>query len=659
MLMEVSGRNMKSLDGFYNELRQKYPNTFSLAPELGTGNREIHKLPQLECTTPLLSRLNLPNGISPQRVPPDSLVCKVQILKTQHGQNKKSEMPQHTVIIQDKAVPVPAVSRRDHLAPENGITFRLPSLRAQVEQNKAELRNRLNTLKEGDGPLQTGQNGSATARLTSQGKNTQNYSSSENIFSSHTSRSPTKPDVLGTIMKELLPSKPGRLTNQVSLNSREQPHRNGPSGCVSDSDSGVSACSPIKVFRPKLRSPQTPPAPSDIKRNFTFKSQAAYGPVKANHAVIPGQQVPPMKLSESTDLSQSIKSSSINFGDRIKPRPPTARVRFEDESEQEAESRYQERFVIKMKEAEKFDKKSLSSTSTPSMDSNRRSMNSLSCHSTLSMDSSRRSLTSPTPPSPSQSDRAQTGTQPTTGHPYRRQPFPPSVAKKVLIDVPRSGQPHRYTLYNESSRGEKLNNQVLPRSSKELASHPGVSRNFATNNREFRSKEQSMSEKKESDKVEQGNPPVRAKVGETGEGVDISIYSRVKKSLHVTRKVMSQSEKSDLLNIDIQFVSELETSQSLQLLPRGRGQEKVALDRNSHSGSSSPVPLKEFLQGEGAPTSSKRSKKTEEPTSAGPPMNRMLKAPLLPMRMMHSFLKKGRAKNYMVPVPPSPRQMQR
>ncbi|XP_031747884.1 uncharacterized protein LOC100488736 isoform X2 [Xenopus tropicalis] len=632
---------MKSLDGFYNELRQKYPNTFNMAPDLGKENREIHKLPQLEGTK-LLQRLNFPNSISLQRVPPDSLVCKVQILKNQHGQTKKSEMPQHMVIIQDKAIPMPTLAKWDYSAPENGIAFRLPSLRAQVEQNQAELRSRLNTLKEGD-DMKSSRYGSATAGGTSKVKSTQNHSySSESL--SNTGLSFIKPDALGTIMKELLPSKPGRLTNEVSLNN--------PSGCVFDSDSGVSACSPVKVFRPKLRSPQTPPAPSDIKRKFMVKFQAAHGPVKANHTVVAGRQVQPKKLLERSDLSESIKSSSINFRDKTKPhRPPTGRIRFEDESEQEAESRYQERFFLKMKEAEKVDIKSLSSTSTLSMESNRMSRNSLSDLSAQSMDIIRRSHTSPMPPSELQRDR------PSTGHLYRRQPFPPSVAKKVLIDIPRSGQLHRHSLYNEKSQGEKPNIQVLSKTSKELSSQHGASRTFATNNMAFKPKE--LCEKKEGAKVEQGNEPLGAQDGAAAEGVDISYHSTIKKSLHVTKKVGGQSEKSELLNIDIQFVSELETNQSLQLLPRSHGQEKVSLDRKSPSGISNTIPPKEFSRGEDALTSSKRSKKTEEPPSAGPPANRILKAPLLPMRMMHTFLKKGRAKNYMVPVPPSPRQTHR
>ncbi|KAM4696064.1 uncharacterized protein WCC33_014792 [Rhinophrynus dorsalis] len=698
MLMnEVSSGNVKGLDEFYNELRRKYPNTFTLASDLGKRDRVVQRLPRLESTSPAPFGClpKPPTGLSPQRWAPDSFLYKVQVQKTR-GQQQEPEPSQRgggSVIIQDKTISVPAYSKRDHLGAQNLISFRLPSLRTQVEHNKAELKSRLNTPKDGDNESKGEHHTKSGLNSVGQSINTQ--SSNKNISSrespqGHTKHSLAKPDPLGTIMKELLPNKPGRLINDLPKKSRDHQNKNG--GYISDSDSGVSVCAPIKIFRPKLRSPQGPPAPSDIIKKFSVKPKTTHGPMRADHTVIPEMLTQSMDELESINKNESKKTSSIIFNEKPQPRLATTRVRFEDESAQEAESRHQERCLLKRKDIQTSDLNSLSSSSTQSLEGNKQPG----------------SVHVSSPPN----EKLWTTNQQMSTLPYRRQPFPPSVAKKVLIDIPRSGQPNRRTVHKEMSEAGKnliSKQQLPPRYSNEATSLDGISMSFTSTDEGWRGHDQRVTEKKEDKtKVQQKASPIESKEkgiiedhsnvtikrmewGGSGssitsesqestsnhssnqsldeqpvprkllKGAEKSFYSKMKKNLNVRMRrgsetrTLNASNESEKREQNSQHAFETESRPSLNISLRLDGQEKLALDRKSHTdGSTSFIPAKTIIPDERVPSTGGYNKKMDIVPSAKtqatdpPPTLKVTLAPFLRMRMMQAFLKKGRAKNYMI-----------
>ncbi|MEE6505552.1 hypothetical protein FKM82_005557 [Ascaphus truei] len=740
----ISGSNVKGLDGFYTELRRKYPNTFILATDQGKGSSLAQKLPRLEpraSPSPFgIQSASPSNTRSPQRWTPDSFLHKVQVQKAQRGQRQQVETPRcsgGTVIIQDKAISVPSWDRRDYHGAQSRLSFRLPSLRTQVEQNQAALKNRLNTPKEGDHEPRCNQN--TSVRLSSNAKTTESWSSSESVSARASPHgqinvSAVKPDLLGTIMKELLPNKPGRLMNDLPKNSRDPLYKNG--GCISDSDSGISVCTPMRVFRPKSRSPNRPPAPSEIIKKFSSKPKAANGPLKADHTVVTEWRIQAVNVAESYDKDSSSKKRAINLTEKPQQRLPTPRVRFEDESEQEAESRYHERCILGKTDTVKSDLHSALGRPTQSLESIQKP------------DSSHQ------PSLPSQCEKAQAAGQQTVVLPYRRQPFPPSVAKKVLIDIPRSGHSNRATAYGETVPAwRSMNNkQIAPRLRKETASLDGITMSFPGSSVEWKRQEQSAAGRAgEEDAghgrfshmenidggITEGSSTVtlrRTEWGSTGssisdgshegstgqihpvkldgqsvggqpskhlqkgelvsfaalqtycrlmwisickltaeedclsrslriQGGEISLYSRVKRSLHVNmrRGGRSQSESSDLLEVTPQHASELQTDQLLHLSLSVDGKEKVALDRKSPlGGTASSTLVRAVLTNEGAPADvSRRSQQMDLTSCVGKPAAATLapyKSPFLPKMMMQKLLKRGRDKKYLVRDPSPPPQ---
>lgn len=217
--MDVSSTSNKNLEGFYNELRRKYPNTFTVATDLGKGDGSVQKLPRLEKTPSPAPHGILPSHFKsgPQRWTPDSFLSKVKVQKSQNEQKQEVEpFPWNggTLIIRDKAKPVPLLNKREYFAAQNQSSFRLPNLRTQVEQNKAELQNRLNATRKVYNEAKINQ--SPTITLSRNQKAAEVRSSNESLSTGDGSVAPSsvpgpKSDPLGTIMKELLPSKPGRL----------------------------------------------------------------------------------------------------------------------------------------------------------------------------------------------------------------------------------------------------------------------------------------------------------------------------------------------------------------------------------------------------------------------------------------------------------------
>lgn len=232
--MDVSNTSNKSLDGFYNDLRRKYPNTFTVATELGKGDGSVHKLPRLDRTPSPAPQGILPSPFNsgPQRWTPDSFLSKVKLQKFQNEQKQEVEtFPGNAgaVIVRDKTKLVPIWNKREYLAAQNQASFHLPNLHTQVQQNKAELQNRLNVSRKVNNEVKNIQ--SPTVILSKKQKPAEIRSSNESISTGDRSVAPAnvskpKPDALGTIMKELLPSKPGKLMTDQPKNN-DFLYRNG------------------------------------------------------------------------------------------------------------------------------------------------------------------------------------------------------------------------------------------------------------------------------------------------------------------------------------------------------------------------------------------------------------------------------------------------
>ncbi|XP_063288373.1 uncharacterized protein LOC134572961 [Pelobates fuscus] len=663
MLTDVSGNNIKGLDGFYNELRRKYPNTFNLATDLGKGDKAIQRLPQLDNAgshTSVGVPPKFPNPLPPQRWSPDSFLYKVQSQKTKFGQRQEEETSHSnglSVIIQDKTVSVPSWRRRDYVGIHSQGSFRLPSLRSQVEQNKVELKSRLNTTKSENEPKSDHQstssrlNGIAKAESSVSTKNI----SDKDILQSQPRPSPVKSDPLGTIMKELLPNKPGRIINDQPRTNRNTYHNNV--GSMSDSDSGKSACAPLKIFRPKSRSPHGPPASSDIIKKFSAKPKSTHGPVRANHGVTSETQVltakcvkemEPGNILEKIYLGESRKSESVRSKENIQPKLAAPRVRFEDESEQEAETRYKERCLLEKKEPSRNEMKDVESYPMYVQERVKKA------------DFSQ--ITSRSP----QYEKQQIMGNQTVNVPYRRQPFPPSVAKKVLIDIPTSGHPIKRSLRVEVSPPGKsmMDKPMSPRSHKETASLEGITMCFSSTDGQWKGQEEMVYRKSieenrihrstssmetiesgitevslESNKkrmewggsgssISSGMPELSSvenhdtKLVHQARGVhlsknlqkgagEMSFYSKMKKSLHVrmrlnsdTKKLSgsSQSEGSDFLELGSQHSSLLESDLELHHSSKD--------SRASRFTPTSPVLMKEKM-----PDNTTKQKKKMEITS--------------------------------------------
>ncbi|XP_030062397.1 uncharacterized protein C9orf50 homolog [Microcaecilia unicolor] len=157
------------------------------------------------------------------------------------------------------------------------------------------------------------------------------------------------PDPLGTIMKELLPNRPGQILPQ---NRKEVHSRDDSCSPNGDCESGIYISSPVKIFRPKPKNPQRCPIQSEIIKKFSAKPKSASGPLRADHTIGKGTLIQTVEVTESVTIHSDSTTSTTTSKDGIKPgrRVPTPRVRFEDESLKDAECRYQERVFLGKRE---------------------------------------------------------------------------------------------------------------------------------------------------------------------------------------------------------------------------------------------------------------------------------------------------------------------
>ncbi|XP_068104586.1 uncharacterized protein [Hyperolius riggenbachi] len=686
--MDVSSVSNKNLDGFYNELRRKYPNTFTLATDLGKRDESLQKLPRLE-RTPSPTHLGiLPNPLNtpPQRWTPESFLSKVKLQKRQNEQRQEVEASQQNggaVIIQGKTIPVPTWNRRDYLAAQDKTSFHLPTLRTQVEHNKAELKTRLNFTRKINDEVKNNQ--SPILRPSKSQKSPELRTSSESTSTAvATNVSVRKSDPLGTIMKELLPSKPGQLMMDRPKSS-DTFYRNG--SYVSDSDSGVSVCAPIKVFRPKIRSPHDAPASSDIIKKFSTKTKTHSGPVKADHTVLPEDITQSMSNSSENFCP---KKSSINYNEKIQQRPPTGRVRFEDESVQEVDARYQERRLLERNQTAKISSDILIRPQAKSME--RLKMPEATGTSPSSSAGEKSQTTAP------QSIGQQATGQQTINLPYRRQPFPPNVAKKVLIDIPRSGLPNRRPIQPRTSPVVKdkqlsssIGKEATPLDGLSLsltgAKHAwkeqiaGISGNKEEENKnhhslssletigsgvtevssevtittlEWRGSGSSIGSENHTRPSSQ-NQEIRLQRPPMGKGPELSFYSRMKRSLHVKMKLSPDTGSlPDSSDSGSQLSKTPEVDhRSDPTLKLNRRENVVSHEKSSPYGA---IGLSQVIirENESSRISKNRMKKDAALRSEAQERDVAVKPPFLSVRMMQSLLKKGRAKNYVVRVPSPP-----
>ncbi|KAM9324320.1 uncharacterized protein PAF06_000345 [Gastrophryne carolinensis] len=680
--MDATSIGTNSLDEFYKELRRKYPNTFTFAPDLGKGDGTLRKLPHLENAPPTPPRIPQSSLTgAPQRWTPDGFLSKVKLQKFQNVQRQEAEAPLRisaAVVIQDKTIPVPSWNRKDYLATQNRASFRLPSLRTQVEQNKTEIKNKLcnsRTISEEPKIQQSPTLPLGKGRIIAEARSSNESLSTREYLSVPTSVSAPKSDPLGTIMKELLPSKPGRLMSDLPK-TPDNFCRNG--GCVSDSDSAVSVCAPLKIFRPKIRSPHEAPASSDIIKKFSSKPKAHSGPLKADHTVLPENTT---RKVEETGEEMFLRKSSIHYNERIQQRPLTARVRFEDESEEETQARYQERLLL---ERTHTTKKASDVWARPVM---------------KPFDS-----TESSPSSQTASETSSTSGQQAINLPYRRQPFPPTVAKKVLIDKPRGGLPSRRPLQIRTSPAVR-ERQWSSTIGKEATSLDGITMSFTSSSLELKEENLGSSEtQKEENKTHDSfsslqsigsgitevssevtvttlewrgsgssiaceqqprplsrSPNISLNSPSLGKGTDISFYSKVKRRLHVKMKLSSdsgghQSDLSDYSDSGSQHSKNQEMNLTLDTSQTFDSREKiVSYGKSKPHGANSPI---QVITGEIVSSGISKDGMKMDATLCAEAQNTdrdvSVKAQFLPMKMMQSLLKKGRAKNYMVRVPSPP-----
>nr|XP_033817872.1 uncharacterized protein LOC117368384 [Geotrypetes seraphini]XP_033817873.1 uncharacterized protein LOC117368384 [Geotrypetes seraphini] len=357
-----------SLDEFYDELRQKYPHTFTLVTDLGQERGPLQRLPALELKDTIIpgrkSLMLIPQDFPHAKWATNNFFSKVQFQKIHSIQKCSADFVQQKaspLIINNSAIHVPYQNNRQATS---GHSVQLPNLRSQIEQNQAELRTRLHSQNRttngpsgsvrGSDPLQQC---SFSTQYLLESKTLNHHRSIR-----HHVESPRKidegekkifagkPDPLGTIMRELLPNRPGKLLpkDRKEGQSRDEScHLNG------DCESLIYISSPAKIFRPKPKSPQRCPTQTKIIKRFSAKPKTASGPLRADHTIGKNTLIQTVEVTESVTIHSDSTTSTTSSNDGIKPgrRVPTPRVRFEDESLKDAECRYQERaFYRKRKE---------------------------------------------------------------------------------------------------------------------------------------------------------------------------------------------------------------------------------------------------------------------------------------------------------------------
>ncbi|XP_066436620.1 uncharacterized protein [Eleutherodactylus coqui] len=481
-----------------------------------------------------------------------------------------------------------------------------------------------------------GHNTAKTSRDYTTTKSTKDYTTTRERSPSQGNVPGVKSDPLGTIMKELLPDKPSRLIKDLPKTTNGLSN-NG--GFVSDSDSGVSTCAPMKVFRTQI-----------IQRNDN----------------------PVTRYSKS----------SINFNEKIPQGPTRARVHFEDESKEDAEFRYQERCLLERTQTTKM---STSIPPGPQIKQVERN--------TKSETTERSSL-------PREGEKPKSTDQQTTTLPHRRQPFPPNVAKKVLIDIPRGGLPSRHLPQIRVTPviRDTTNKQFSPRNATSL---DGITMSFTNTNHDWREPTQSITAMEGDERghhslssletLDSGTTEVSSEVSimkkEWGEsnssigsgnqsrsssqnrdlnlehtsrskGPESSFYSKVRRSLRLKKKPRSEAA-SGSLHSDFIFKN------FKDLEPEQRTYTSKEIDGGVHGKSSPHGAAIHRLPNQNAANASipsriniNRTKKDimGDVDMQGTERTHPVKAPYSPMRMMQTLLKKRRVKDYLVRVPSPPPQ---
>ncbi|XP_058861422.1 uncharacterized protein LOC131702905 [Acipenser ruthenus] len=363
-------------NGFYTELRKKYPSAFTLAGDLGNDKLAApKKLPSLG-PRPILKPEAFPDNLAHNpallgRRASHAFLLKVENERSeQRSSAEKRPSSGRPRIVKGNRVVVPA-AREQALNP--GKQLSLPSLSNRIEQNRAALRNHLNNwvppraLSSGGGPaLQSqscpGGGGIEHAQTAPSGWNSFSERS-EDVGSGSEVKPPTlspRPRVLSSALAELL------LPNKPKLELRTRAAKSRLSMSDSDGDSGISLGFP--AFRPKDPFTLNPPTClSPRSGRLANQREPRSGPLKADHTIAilsrnstllePEQRrlsLPPPALPS---LLQKRGPSPCRGPAPFRgPTPSTgssafrdstpSRVRFQDESPVEVESRYQERLLL-------------------------------------------------------------------------------------------------------------------------------------------------------------------------------------------------------------------------------------------------------------------------------------------------------------------------
>ncbi|XP_078496833.1 uncharacterized protein LOC144752878 [Lissotriton helveticus] len=447
-------------------------------------------------------------------------------------------------------------------------------------------------------------------------------------------------------MKELLPNKPGRLMKEPQTETKELARRKGNPPAESGRSHGLSMLytpSPAKMFRPKMETPQGPPKPSDIIKKFSTKPKASGGPLKADHAL--GKRLQILESVERvTVYSESTVTTTRGKEEgRGARRSPPPRVRFTDESFRAAESRYRERTLLGKRDGE--------STS----------------HRTLVSDGQPRLQARPTeeaatqrPSSPPAWRRTPPPGQLTRPEPPKAAAFSPTVSRRAM-NAPPSHHPIRAAPAQGDPRGVSMGGGHLsPRHGAEATSLDSIRMNFSM-----------QSWENGSQMVTQGASGLGDHVRTVKEVSELSyLYSKVKKTFHTqiqrlpapgTVGFSKGPEDMDRSTTHRQRLYEWKpdstagkTAQeggpgapvrSMKTVPvqdrvTGVAKPPLAHEHSLHwngtSGGYQSVPGQELALG----------RMPYPPDTKQGPFSRMLAMPM--------FMKKGRAKNYLVRVPSPP-----
>ncbi|KAJ1133875.1 hypothetical protein NDU88_000347 [Pleurodeles waltl] len=672
MLLENASANReKSLEGFYEELRRKYPNTFSRAPGLGTGKSATSRLPQLEGPVGSVSSAALlasaSQTVANNRWTQDGFLSKVHFQKAQSGHVQGMGPVQHyagPLIIKDSVIVVPSWNAQQSGSGYGVSSVRLPNLRTQVERNQEALLSRRYQQKQeveqpvgsqvkNKRPIHTNDHGqNPETRTSSGGPSMHNCSDSQERNSGERPRtSAESPDPLGTIMKELLPNKPGRLMKEPQNETKELTRRKGNPQAESGRTPGLSMLytpSPAKMFRPKMQTPQGPPKPSDIIKRFSTKPTASCGPLKADHSLGKRLQMQVLESVESvTVYSESTVTTTRGKqeGKAVRQTTPT-RVRFTDESFRAAESRYRERAQLGKRDAED------TSPMTPLVSESQLRLQGRPTE----------GATTQRPPS-SPAWRTQQRGQFTCLEPPKPAAFSPTVARKAMNTPPRH-HPIRPSHAQEDQHGVSMGGPHLsPRYGGDATSLDSISMNFSINSWENAGEMHSK-----------GGSGLGDHVKTVKEVSELSyLYSKVKKTFHTQLQRLPNpgtvgfskgSEDTGRSATHRQHLYEWKPDSTIEKPTQegGLGTPDAPV-RNMKT-----VPAQDYATGLGkAPLSHEHSlnwngisgghqnvpghglalgRMPSPPDTKQGPLSRMLAMPM--------FMKKGRAKNYLVRVPTPP-----